>query len=36
LWEKKEVALNLNEGDFLMLGLDFSIGVGLFEQVMGL
>ena len=36
LWEKKEVALNLSEGGFLILHLDFSIGVGLLEQVMGL
>lgn len=36
MWEKMEVPLMLNEGDFLILRLDFFIGVGLFEQVMGL
>lgn len=30
------MALNLNEGAFLVLHLDFFIGVGLLEQVMGL
>lgn len=29
------MALNLNEGVFLILHLDFSVGVGLCEQVMG-
>lgn len=32
---EKEMVLNLIEGVFLILHFDFSVGVGLCEQVMG-